>query len=77
MFLVTISVASSSQTLLPWTILCISEAEHSVSGFFRINVRSRIGDIECELVSAQIGWEKTSLDNVDMSLPLIPVTTSF
>ena len=67
---------SSHQTLLPWTILCVS-AEHSIADFFRSDVHSRIGDIECELVSAQIGQERTTLDNVDLSLPLIAVTTSF
>ena len=52
MHLVNTSIATSSQTLLPWTILCINEAEHSVADFLRSIVRLRIGDIECELVSA-------------------------
>ncbi len=59
--LVNTSVTSSSQTLLPWTIMRITEAEHSISDFFRINVKPRISTYECELLGALIGHEKSSL----------------
>ena len=70
-------MTSSCQTLLPWTILQISEAEHTVADFFKCTVKPRIPGFDCELLSALIGQEKGSLDHVDASLPVVAVITSF
>ena len=75
--LVNTSVTSSSQTFLPWTILRITETEHSIAYFYQINVKPKISMYECELLGVQIGHEKSSLDNVDISLPVVAVTDSF
>ena len=77
MHLVNTSVVSSSRTLLPWTIIQIKEEEHSVSDFFLMNLKPKISDYNCELMSAFIGQDKNSLDEVDISLPIVPVISSF
>ena len=71
------SVVSTNQTFLPWTILQVTETEHSISDFFTASVKPRITGFDCNLLSASIGQDKFSLDEVDISLPIVPVTTSF
>ena len=77
--LVNASVASFGKTLFPWTIVRVSEVEHSVADFFYEDIKPRISDCapKCELLSAQVGQEKNSLDNVDFSVPIIAVISSF
>ena len=77
--LVNASVASFGKTLFPWTIVRVSEVEHSVADFFYEDIKPRISDSapKCELLSAQVGQEKNSLDNVDFSVPIIAVISSF
>ena len=77
--LVNASVASFGKTLFPWTIACVSEVEHSVADFFYEDIKPRISDCapRCELLSEQVGQEKNSLDNVDISVPIIAVISSF
>ena len=77
--LVNASVASFGKTLFPWTIVRVSDVEHSVADFFYEDIKPRISDSapKCELVSAQVGQEKNSLDNVDFSVPIIAVISSF
>ena len=77
MNLVNTSVISISRTLLPWTILQVLEVEHSISDFFDMTVRPRISDCNCELLTAYIGQDKSSLDQVDTYLPVVAVTSSF
>ena len=71
------SVVSTNQTFLPWTILQVTETEHSILDFFVTTVKPRISDFDGDLLSASIGQDKSSLDQVDISLPIIPVTSSF
>ena len=77
--LVNASVASFGKTLFPWTIVRVSEVEHSVADFFYEDIKPRISDSapKCELLLAQVGQEKNSLDNVDFSVPIIAVISSF
>lgn len=77
--LVNASVASFGRTLLPWTILRVSEMEHSIADFYHVTIKPRISDAapHCQLLSAQIGQERNYLDNVDFSVPVVAAISSF
>ncbi len=77
--LVNASVASFGRTLLPWTIVRVAEVEYSVADFYHVIIKPRISEAasECQLLSAQIGQEKNSLDNVDFSVPVVAAISSF
>ena len=54
----------------------LTATEHSILDFFVTTVKPRISDIDGDLLSASRGQDKSSLDQVDISLPIIPVTSS-
>ncbi len=74
--LVNASVTSSTEILLPWTILRVIDDEDSVSDFFNNIIKPRI-EHECELLSAHVGQCKNSLDQVDVTIPVMAVVCAF
>ena len=71
-----VTLLSPSKTLLPWTIMQVTETEHSIKDFFSNNVTSRLSN-NYNLETAQVGRDKFILDNVDISLPIVAVVLSF
>ena len=70
------------KTLLPWTILKVDDQEQTISRFFTETVHPRISSDSnfqgnFELMSAQVGKDKNTLDLVDVTLPLVTVVNSF
>ncbi len=66
----------SRRTVLPWTIMQLSEESHTFNDFFEI-IKPRLVSRNCKLVSAYIGPEKYSLDPVDINLEIVAVVSSF
>ena len=54
----------------------VTETEHSIKDFFSNNVTSRLSN-NYNLETAQVGRDKCILDNVDISLPIVAVLSSF
>ena len=68
------------RTLLPWTILQVSEPGYTFTDFFDVSVLPRIpGRSTTTYVvnSVYVGPGKNSLDAVDVSLCVLPVISSF
>ncbi len=69
---------STKRTILPWTIFQILKESHSFTDFFIDVVKPRmISNADCQIISASVGPDKTSLDQVDISLQVLPVLHSF
>ena len=82
--LVNTSVMSTdNRTLLPWSILRVTEEANTISDFYRDTVNIRINEIDSRggeqyvLVSAYVGQERSLLDFVDVNLPIVAVVASF
>ena len=74
---VNVSLLHPIKTLLPWTILQVREINYSIKDFFLNTVVMRLPDDSYCLEAAQIGRDKSILDNVDINLPILPVISSF
>ena len=73
-------VNANHRTLLPWTILQVSEPGYTFTDFFDVSVLPRIpGRSTTTYVvnSVYVGPGKNSLDAVDVSLCVLPVISSF
>ena len=55
----------------------VTETEHSIKDLFSNNVTSRLSNNYYNLETAQVGRDKFILDNVDISLPIVAVVSSF
>jgi len=65
---------------MEYSICDVSENEHTFSEFFKYTILARIPitpEVTYELVSAELGPSKESLDKVDLNLQIIPVIESF
>lgn len=67
---------TSKTTILPWTIVQF-ESSHTIRDFFDTAIKPRLSYIDCTLLSALVGPDKSSLDSVDISITLLPVINSF
>lgn len=63
-----------NRALLPFQVY---EECHTIFNFFRASVKPRMDISNCELLSAQVGDEKDSLDNVDATLRIVAVLNFF
>ena len=69
---------SSKRTILPWTIVQFLKESHSFTDFFIDVVKPRmISNADCQIISASVGPDKTSLDQVDISLQILSVLHLF
>ena len=64
-------------TILPWNIICVSEAEHSFRDFFEHSIRpclpSTFIKSWIDLVKVEVGTSKDKMDLVDLNLVTGPV----
>ena len=70
----------TKKTLLPWNICDVTENEHSFTEFFNYTILPQMPstlEVSYELVSAEVGPSKESLDKVDLKLPVISVIETF
>ncbi len=67
----------TKRTVLPWTIVQLVEDSHTFNDFFTEVVKPRLNTNDCELLSASVGPDKTTLDPVDTNLLVLPVLNSF
>ena len=70
----------TKKTIFPWTIIEVSESEHTFLDFFEECILPRIAGSSTaiyELKCTHVGTSKTLLDPVDPSLYVLPVIKSF
>lgn len=79
--LVNTSVMSSgNKTLLPWSIVQLSDEAHTIIDFYRLTILPRISlssTSNLELVAALVGKERGVLDYVDINIPVVAVVRAF
>ena len=71
---------SKKSSLLPWTIVSVSDDQQSFSDFFRSNIQPRLAgssETSYDVESAQVGPCKDRLDKVDLELQVCQVVESF